>query len=192
MLAVTGYTTTIVQALRSLLPESERIERIERGSVPICERYLLCAGLLHSKRLMQQTPMEVEDSLFANFVGPMRLCECILADNESARICVMGSESGFKWSHDDTYAAAKAALHKYVETKKLKPEQQLICIAPSIIEDSGMTQRRTDLDHLAQRKAEHPKRRFLTAMEVARLIHFVLYVDEGYLSGQVIRLNGGA
>ncbi len=177
-----------------LLPVGEQVIRVDaRAAVepPIVARYVLAAGMLVGKPLLQQEPDELIGTLLANATIPIAFCDAVLMDNPHARICVIGSESGFTWSHDGTYAAAKAALHKYVETKKLKPMQQLICIAPSIIEDSGMTQRRTDLDHLARRKAEHPKQRFLRAKEVARLIHFVLYVDEGYLSGQVIRMNGG-
>ena len=195
MLAVTGYNSRIVQELRHLLPEGEQVIPISRDDCapPLfgCERYLLCAGLLRPNALQQQTPDEIAESLHVNCIRPMQLCEDILAHNEKARICVIGSESGFTWSHDGVYAAAKAALHKYVETKKLKPDQQLVCVAPSIIEDCGMTLRREDKDNLEKRRENHPKKRFLRAIEVARLVHFVLYVDEGYLSGQVVRMNGG-
>lgn len=193
MLAVTGRGSHIVEALRTLLPENEKVERIAPGdAVPACaSRYLLCAGVIRPKTLGEQTPVEIDETLDVNLIRPMQLCDVILAVNDTARICVMGSESGYAWSYDGVYAASKAALHRYVETKKLKPRQQLVCIAPSIIADTMMTMVRTDTENLERRQAEHPKRRFLTALEVARLIHFLLYVDEGYLSGQVIRINGG-
>ena len=54
-----------------------------------------------------------------------------------------------------------------------------------------MTLRRTDRDRLERRAAKHPKRRFLDAADVARLVHFLLYVDRGYVSGCVIRMHGG-
>ena len=192
MLAVTGYRSRIVEELRSLLPEGEEIVRTGRGNEFIyADRYLLCAGVLRPKRIAEQTQAEIDESLAVNLIEPIQLCERILGMNENARICVMGSESGFAWSFDGVYAAAKAALHKYVETKKLGPHQQLVCVAPSIVADTGMTERRQDVENLERRKEMHPKKRFLTAKEVARLIHFLLYVDEGYLSGQVIRINGG-
>jgi NAD(P)-dependent dehydrogenase (short-subunit alcohol dehydrogenase family) len=75
---------------------------------------------------------------------------------------------------------------------KIKPQQQIVCVSPGIIEDAGMTVRREDRVNLARRRDMHPKRRFLRAIEVARMIHFLLYVDEGYTSGVVIRMNGGA
>lgn len=189
MLAVTGIRSKITQELCSLLPASEEMVSFD-GEVQ-AERYVLCAGLLRPKSLTEQTSQDVDEGLWINLVRPMRICDGILQRNERARIVVMGSESGYSWSYDGTYAAAKAALHRYVETKKLGPHQQLVCVAPSIIGDCGMTQRREDRDNLARREREHPKQRFLRAIEVARLVHFLLYVDEGYVSNTVVRMNGG-
>jgi NAD(P)-dependent dehydrogenase (short-subunit alcohol dehydrogenase family) len=193
MLSVTGYGSKIIEELKPLLPEGEQIvaSACEGPVLEEARRFVLCAGLLRPARLAMQTPEETAEAMEVNVFKPIRLCEHILKRFDDARICVVGSESAFTWSYDDAYAAAKVALHRYVETRKLTPKQQLICVAPSIIGDCGMTTRRTDLENLERRRQEHPKRRFLKAAEVARLIHFLLYVDEGYLSGQVIRMNGG-
>ena len=191
MLAVTGIRSRIVEELRKLLPADEEVVRIEGLNPPLCERYLLCAGLLRPKQLLDQKPEESAEGLRVNLTVPLLLCDHVLEWNPNARICVMGSEAGDNWSYDGAYAAAKAALHKYVETKKLKPNQQLICVAPSIIEDTGMTQRRTDTDNLEQRRLANPKQRFLKAAEVAKMVYHLLYVDEGYTTGTVVRMNGG-
>ena len=201
MLAVTGYRSKIVDELSKLLPPEEEVvhynsaivdpaQQAELREAP-ADRYLLCAGLLRSQRLTEQSRSEIEEAIHVNLLFPMLLCEKVLACNERARIVVMGSESGFTWSHDGAYAAAKAALHRYVETKKLKPDQQLVCVAPSIVEDCAMTLRRQDTENLERRRRESPKQRFLKAIEVAKLIHFLLYVDQGYTTGTVIRMNGG-
>lgn len=57
--------------------------------------------------------------------------------------------------------------------------------------DSGMTQRRTDLDQVAERARETPKQRFLSATEVARLIDFLLWTDEGAITNTVVSMNAG-
>jgi hypothetical protein len=54
-----------------------------------------------------------------------------------------------------------------------------------------MTLRRDDTENLERRREEHPKKRFLTSLEVAKMVHHLLYVDEGYTTGTVIRMNGG-
>lgn len=191
MLAVTGYRSKIVEELRPLLPEGEELVAIADIFPVEADRFLLCAGLLRPQKLVDQDHDDIHEALDVNCIKPIRLIEKILAEVETARICVIGSESAFTWSFDDTYAASKAALHRYVETRKIGPKQQLVCVAPSIIGDCRMTTERKDTENLERRRQESPKRRFLKACEVARLVHFLLYVDEGYISGTVIRMNGG-
>ena len=194
MIAVTGIRSRIVEELRKLLPPEEEVvgfDGRDPDQLRRCQRLFLCAGLLRPIQLLETSHAEFDDSIVVNLAAPMRICDFALQHNEQIRIALMGSESGFTWSHDGAYAAAKAALHRYVETKKLKPNQQLICVAPSIIEDTGMTQRRTDTDNLEQRRLANPKQRFLKAAEVAKMVYHLLYVDEGYTTGTVIRMNGG-
>lgn len=195
MLVVTGYNTTIVQSLQTLLPETEEVVRFDPERPELkdwAERWVLAAGKLVPKRGMFQDRDDVVQGMKVNFFDPMALSEAILGVNPSARICIIGSESGYSGSFDDTYGAAKRALHHYVESRKLEHHgQQLVAVAPSIIMDSGMTQRRTDHENLKQREMAHPKRRYLTSLEVAKMIYFLLYEDMGYTSGTVIRMHGG-
>lgn len=193
MLAVTGFGSSIITELAKMAPQ----EDIVRMQPPLysgfshADRYLLCAGLVRPKTIREQTEEEISAGLNVNLVWPVKLCERLLEENSRARICVIGSESGTYWSHDDIYAAGKAALHRYVETKKLQPGQQLVGIAPSTIGDSGMTRARADRKNLKAREKNHPKGRFLKAVEVARLVHFLLYIDSGYITGTVIPMDGG-
>lgn len=192
MIAVRGHKSAIVQALLPLLPATEAVIEVARGEcMPLgADRYLFCAGLLLGKS--NHAMEELNATFEANYWSVRNEVDRIVAKNDRARICVIGSESGFAGSYDQAYALAKAGVHQYVEEKKLRtPEQQLVCVAPSIISDAGMTMRRTDSDVLVRKCRAHPKRRFVTSVEVARLVHFVLYVDRGYLSNTVIRMNGG-
>lgn len=177
-----------------MLPHGETAEAVARGAaMPMnAGRYFFCQGLLRGKSMDEQTSDEIAESMAVNCTQIIKACEQILEENRVARICVMGSESGYAGSYDGAYATAKAHLHAYVESKCLRnPGQQLVCVAPSIIYDAGMTVRRKDQDKLEIRRNSHPKRRYLRSMEVARLVHFLLYVDCGYLSGVVIRMHGG-
>jgi NAD(P)-dependent dehydrogenase (short-subunit alcohol dehydrogenase family) len=193
MIAIRGFGSQLAQLFLDFLPDWDDPVPVERGSCnTTAERHLFCQGLLNGKIIGQQTAKEIADTFEANFNMVVRQCDLIIGTNDKARICVIGSESGFAGSFDGAYAGAKAALHRYVETKKLRtPDQQLICIAPGIVDDLGMTTRRMDYDKLARREKEHPKGRFLHSSEVCRLVKHVLYVDDGYLSGTVIRMNGG-
>lgn len=196
MIAITGRRTTIAEELLRLLPPGEVatfFSAVEKQAPPKADRYLFAAGLLRSMTESEQTDKEVLEGMNVNLHSVTRAIERILETNTKARICVIGSESAFTGSYDGIYAEAKRLLHKFVETTPLRsPDQQLVCIAPTIIQDAGMTVRRTDLDAVMRRASLHPKTRWLTSLEVAKLVHFVLYQDAGYLSGVVIRFNGGA
>lgn len=190
-LAVRGANSQIAVELRKLLPLDEQVIAVGRGEpMPWAERYLFCCGLMLGKQ--DYSVSELRASYEANYHSVRRECDRIIAGNLQARICVIGSESGFSGSFDAAYAVSKAALHRYVEAKRLLTRvQQLVCIAPSIIADAGMTMRRKDGDVLIRKCRAHPKGRFITSLEVARAVHFALYVDEGYLSNVVVRMNGG-
>ncbi|MFF0203391.1 SDR family oxidoreductase [Streptomyces sp. NPDC005017] len=159
--------------------------------LPQFDRLLLCHGLLQDTPLAQQSGAQMTLSMTVNLLSTVRLIEHALQANPRMRIAVLGSESGIKGSYDDTYALAKAALHAYVGWRRTGPEQQLVCIAPSMIADTGMTTRRRDQDRVTQRGTQHPKGRLLHSAEVAGLLHHALYEDQGYLTNAVIPLHGG-
>lgn len=189
MLAVTGLNTTIVQSYLTMRPQT--VVRISARpslahptpelKVPHADRYILAAGVLTPATLLKQTEKQIVDSLCVNFVNVVRICEEILHNVEHARVCVIGSESGINWSFDDTYAASKAAVHRYVETRGVKRKQQLVCVAPPIISDSGMTRRRHDYPTVLQ------TRRSVTSKEVAEVIDS-FFSSEIDLNNIVVRM----
>lgn len=191
MLAIRG-ASSLARGLIDLLPAGETFAYVPRGGpMPMdADRYLFCQGLLQNKLPSQKTAEDRALSFRVNYYDIVYQCNAVIKANPKARICVIGSESGYAGSYDRTYAVAKSRLHHYVRTKKLRtPYQQLVCVAPGIISDAGMTLRRTD--DLTARQKRHPKQRFLTSAEVASAIHFLLYVDKGYITNHVLRINGG-
>jgi NAD(P)-dependent dehydrogenase (short-subunit alcohol dehydrogenase family) len=172
-------------------PDNPEASISDRREFPLdADHYLFCQGLLRPKRMQDQTEAERAEGFEANLDSIKRACDAILAVNDSARICIIGSESAYLGSYDDVYAISKMLLHSYVERKELTPLQQIVAISPGIIEDCGMTTRRTDQNTLAFRKAQHPMRRFLRAREVAQLAHHLLFYQP-YIRNTVIRMNGG-
>lgn len=196
-LAIQGFDTEIARELRKRVApdgntpdEAVRIGRWPKRVWVECERYVFLSGYLAGERLVHQSARSLENTWHANFADVARQCDDILRVNDMARIVVVGSHSAVRGSYDMAYAGAKAALHLYVETKALRRQQQLVCVAPSMVE-GGMTARRSDQDNVERARLTHPKGRLLRPDEVARMIHFLLYVDEGYTSGTVIHMHGG-
>lgn len=189
---ITGWRSRIAQEFRNLIPEEAAIwgKPLEPGFPVHHPRYLFCHGLLRPKRKEDQSEFEIGEGYKVNLHSVTQQCNRIFAANRWARICIIGSESGYRGSFDEVYADAKRALHGYVETKEIGPGQQLVCISPGIISDCGMTLVRKDRDALEQRRADHPKGRFLTAAEVAKMAYTLLY-EQDYITGTVIRMHGG-
>lgn len=193
MIAINGWGSVIAQEFLHLIPSDESAVRMNRGDAEVvADRYLFCQGFLAGRMARDHDGESGGETFAANFLDIAAACDGIFATSPTARVCIIGSDSGFRGSYDTAYAGAKAAMHLYVETKKLLPDQQLVCVAPWIVSDAGMTTRRSDTDRLADIKDAHPKRRFCTSADVARVAHFLLYQDDGYLTGIVIRMHGGA
>ncbi|BCH33140.1 hypothetical protein MesoLjLc_50700 [Mesorhizobium sp. L-8-10] len=194
-IVITGWQSRITEEFRQILPTKEVVihgKPLEPNFPVTAERYFFCHGLLRPKRIADQTDAEIAEGLEVNFHSIACACDRIIETTDFARICIIGSESGYRGSFDENYAAAKAKLHGYIETKELRtPGQQIVGISPGIIEDAGMTLRRTDVENLERRKQEHPKKRFLLAREVAQLAKTLLYFQSDHITGVVIRMHGG-
>ncbi len=192
MIAIRGINSSIAQSFIKIINDEVcEIGRDKIFPLSTAEKYLFCQGILIGKKRIDQTSDEIAKTYRINYSSIAMMCDSILESNQSARICVIGSESGIVGSYDEVYADSKRLLHHYVETKRIGAEQQLVGIAPSIIEDSNMTQKREDQDVLDKKRILNPKGRFLKAIEVARLVYFCLYVDKGYLNNVILRINGG-
>lgn len=193
MIGIAGHHTTIAAEFVSLQP-NEQFVRERLAELPLdLGRYLICVGFLAGRSLSEINAEDAWRTWATNFLEPARFCDRLFAVNPEARVCVIGSESAFNGSYDMAYAGAKAALHLYVETKKLTgPMQQLIAISPCIIRDSGMTQRRTDLGRVEARGEATRHGRWLEAREVAMLARDLLSGSTSFLSNTVIRLRESA
>lgn len=197
VVGVAGANSTVARAFCRLLPDgvipwTRPLNDLDGPDMATINRFLICTGYLAGKALGAITREEAELSWRRNFLEPARFCDELFARNPNARVCLLGSESGFRGSFDMAYAGAKAALHLYVETKKLEhPGQQLVAIAPTIIRDSAMTEHRDDLEALEARAHELRHGRWLSALEVAEQAYHALFISSPYLSGTVIRLGAG-
>lgn len=88
------------------------------------------------------------------------------------------------------YAAAKGALNSATKALSLELASRGItvnAVAPGII-DSGMAEGTFDKDMIARMV---PMKRAGRAEEVAALVSFLASAEAGYITGQVISINGG-
>lgn len=201
-IAIVGHTSQVAQEFARIIGSTKTDFKITRYGRPenvttldlTANRYfLICSGYLAGRSLGEISEADANQTWRANFLEPAQLCDRVMAANDQARICVLGSHSGIAGSYDMAYAGAKAAMHLYVETKRLSyPDQLLVGLAPWIIGDAGMTTRRDDLGHLEGLKASSRHGRFISAAEVAREAVNALFSGSTFLSNTIIKLRGDA
>lgn len=201
---ITGARSRIMQELKPLLPEPVReVSRKEcdmssltaiENQVALwlsADRIVLAHGDISPVNFYGRSEWEIFRSMNVNLLSVVKICELVLSRNPKVRILVMGSESASKGSHDTTYWLAKSALHEYVRNRRLDfPGQQLVCVAPSVVNNTGMTKGK-DQEKLATMLRQTPKQRGIEPVEVAKLIYFLLFTDEGYITNTVVEMNGG-
>ena len=194
MLAVTGLRTTIVQALTQLT--GEPVARIHsdmehpdtKFSVPTeVDGYVLAHGVLHGIRVERMPPRQIQECVNVNLVSTLRLTEQILRHDRLARVVIVGSMSARNGSFDQLYAATKAGVHAYVQTRLVQEPQILACVAPAIIADSGMTLARADYPNVLRLRPS------VTAMQVATAIRDIIYCKPAHVhrfQNRVVYLEG--
>ena len=178
MILVTGARTTIVQAIQHLKPDEPVVRiHLRPGSdevydftmAPPGSRIVLAAGLLLG--LKDHTADTYQRTMRANFMEPVAIIQQALGEIPGVRICAIGSQSAVAGSYDEVYAQSKQKLHRMIGRIRTAPDQQLVCVAPPIIADSGMTQRRHDYPQVLQLRSH------CTAADVARAVVDLLWED---------------
>ena len=72
----------------------------------------------------------------------------------------------------------------------MPPSSRLNAVSPGIIGDAKMTLVRKDTEVLAAKAAATPTTEFTTALDVARLVEYLLF-EATNMTGENVNLNGG-
>ena len=125
---------------------------------------------------------------FYNILKPIVMA--MIEDRIKGRIIAMSSISGLKGNRGQVnYSASKAGIIGAVKALSLELAKRKItvnAIAPGII-DTDMIQ---DIPQDEVKKLI-PMKRFGKPEEVASLVNYLMSEDAGYITGQVISINGG-
>jgi 3-oxoacyl-[acyl-carrier protein] reductase len=125
---------------------------------------------------------------FYNVLSPLVMP--MIQRRKPGRIVTLSSVSGLIGNRGQVnYSAAKAGIigaSKALAVELAKRKITVNCVAPGLIE----TEMLADLP-LAEVMAAIPARRLGTPEEVAALVSFLMSEDAGYITRQVISVNGG-
>ena len=153
---------------------------------------VLNAGIAKDNPFPAMEEGEWDDVLRTNLDGFYNVLKPLIMpfiQQKKGRIVVMSSISGQCGNRGQVnYSASKAGLigaAKALSQEVAKRKITVNCIAPGIIE-TDMT---VDLPNEAVKQI--PMRRMGQAKEVASLVNYLMSEDAGYITGQVIGVNGG-
>ncbi len=183
---------------RSLVFDTKNREQCEKILTEDIENYGIYYGIVLNAGIAKDNPFPAMDGeewdsvLSVNLDGFYNVLKPLimpLIQSRRGRIIAMSSISGLTGNRGQVnYSAAKAGIigaSKALSREVAKRNITVNCIAPGIIE-TDMTENIPD-DALKQ----IPLRRMGKAKEVASLVNYLLSDDAGYITGQVISVNGG-
>ena len=172
-----------------------QVEQILTNDIEVNGMYygvVLNAGIAKDNPFPAMEEDEWDDVLRTNLDGFYNVLKPLIMpfiQQKKGRIVVMSSISGQCGNRGQVnYSASKAGLigaAKALSQEVAKRKITVNCIAPGIIE-TDMTE---DLPEEAVKQI--PMRRMGQAKEVASLVNYLMSEDAGYITGQVIGVNGG-
>lgn len=153
---------------------------------------VLNAGIAKDNPFPAMEDSDWDDVLTTNLDGFYNVLKPLimpLIQARQGRIVVMSSISGQCGNRGQVnYSASKAGLigaAKALSQEVAKRKITVNCIAPGIIDTEMTTEIPEDIIK------QVPLKRMGTTKEVASLVNYLLSEDAGYITGQVIGVNGG-
>jgi 3-oxoacyl-[acyl-carrier protein] reductase len=153
-----------------------------------------CAGIQANARVQNLDPDDWDRVVAINLTAPFFLTKFALPDMIEAgwgRIIHLSSmASHLPLIGASAYTATKAGLEGFVRTAAADVATKGVtinCVAPGALDvgmGAGLSEKARDAF-----LARIPSRRFGTAQDVVRAIHFL--IDSPYVTGQSIRVDGG-
>lgn len=188
--------------IRTVTVELEKEEEVRRAFSDICQEgqtidiLINNAGMNHIGAFMM-TPLQEMERLFrVNYFAPIQLIQLVakkMIRQKKGNIINIGSASGYEHNSGSfSYAATKAALMWATQTisRELAPYQiRVNGVAPGIThtgfigEDEEWIEREIMARMNMQRKAE--------PMEIAKAVFYLATEESSFISGQILRVDGG-
>ncbi|MEJ2715543.1 MAG: 3-oxoacyl-[acyl-carrier-protein] reductase [Deltaproteobacteria bacterium] len=173
------------RSVTKILAERERIDILVNN-----------AGITRDGLVGRMKRSDWDEVLDTNLSGAFHVCRCVaktMIRNRRGKIVNVASTAGETGNAGQVnYSAAKSGLIGLTKAlaRELAPRNILVnAVSPGIIE-GGMSDRLSE-DQLEAIRVHVPLRRVGTAEDVAAAVLFLCSGMSDYITGQVIRVNGG-
>lgn len=178
------------------LPSIKRAEAAVAESVGQVGVLVNSAGVAHKGALLDIPAATQQAILAVNLLGTIEVTKAFLPPimaEPCGRIIMMSSDGGrVGVPRESIYAASKAGVVGFAKSLAVeiaKSDTTVNCISPGPI-DTPMLHGLLTPAQLEHRVGQNPMRRFGTVEEVAALASYLASAEAGYVSGQVVSING--
>ncbi|WP_425392046.1 SDR family NAD(P)-dependent oxidoreductase [Ekhidna sp.] len=159
--------------------------------------FAYCPGTINLKPFHGLKPKDFQEDFDVNVKGAVKTLQAVvktMKKSEGSSIVFFSTVAVSQgMPFHASVAASKGALEGITRSlaAELSPKVRVNCIAPSVT-DTPLASRILSSDEKKKTSGErHALNRVGTAEEVARMAKFLLSDDSGWMTGQVIGLDGG-
>ena len=210
-----GIGASIAQQLLSQGNEVIGISRTNRNNLPLhfsfdvtsnetfpvvekpIDGLVYCPGSIVLKPFRALKEQDFLQDFQLNFVSAMKAIQAYLPNlqqSENASIVLFSTvavQTGMPFHA--SVAASKGAIEGLTRSlaAEFAPKIRVNCIAPSLT-DTPLAARLLDSEtKIASAKERHPLKKIANADEIAKMAMFLLSESAGFMTGQIIKMDGG-
>jgi 3-oxoacyl-[acyl-carrier protein] reductase len=185
-----------VQVIQADLGQSEGVQKLTSELNQSPDILIHNAGIAHYSLFTDITAATYQEMIQLHLTSPFALTQLILPQMISKKwgrivfVTSIWGETGA--SCESLYSMVKGGLIALTKSlsKELAPSGITVnAVSPGAIDTQMMSD--FDEDDLQRLYEEIPIGRMGSPEEVAHTIHFLLEQESGYMTGQVLRVNGG-
>jgi NAD(P)-dependent dehydrogenase (short-subunit alcohol dehydrogenase family) len=156
-----------------------------------------CPGTINLKPFERLTDDDFRRDIETNLIGAVKVIRNYLnnlREAESSSIVLFSTvAAGVGMGFHASVASAKAAVEGLARSlaAEFAPKIRVNCVAPSLTITPLSEKLTNSPDKIEASAARHPLRRIGTPEEVAGIAEFLLSERSGWITGQVIHIDGG-